>query len=634
MLRGSSTVTTCEVHALGAVASVHRRAGQPRTLGIALLVAAALPVAASAQAKTKPHAVKCRVGYVGRTVRVPLRKHGRIVRVHGKTVYHRVQRCVNVGKPKQKPTTPLGPPPPFSPIASTPTGPTQPPSPPPSPPANSTLPTISGTARQGRTLTASNGTWSNGPTSYGYQWQRCDAAGGACQNVSGATSSAYTLGAADVDSRLRALVSAGNAGGSAWALTAVTGVIGLDSDPVTVAVGDIACPAGDTSNDCQQQATETLAKSQNPDDVLVLGDNQYNSGLFSEYQSTGAYNATWGVFNPIVHPVPGNHEYTASSSASGYFQYFGAVANPPGGYYSFNIGTWHIVALNTNCSDSGCSDSIGGTTSSAQVSWLKSDLAANRSACVLAIAHHPRFASGFVGDSPNVGPLWTALYDARADVVLSGHDHLYERYAQQDASGNATPNGIREFVVGTGGENLSPVTQQEANLQVHDSSDFGVMVLTLRASSYDWAFKRIGGSVVDSGSGSCHGPGTSSGGAADLSAPRAARLSEPQLGFDARPLPSSVTAVARAGLPVAVHCSRACDVVVTASLRRGGRLQRIATFHETESEIPKPYSQVLLRLPAARLKGLSDATLVLRFAAVDAAGHNRVVTRVVSLKRR
>ena len=405
-----------------------------------------------------------------------------------------------------------------------------------------------------------------------------------------------------------------------------------------VAVGDIACPAGETtsSTNCQQQATATLAANQHPNDVLPLGDTQYNSGLFSEFQGAGAYNATWGVFNPIVHPVPGNHEYD-TSGAGGYFQYFGAAANPPNGNYSFNIGAWHVIALNSDCSDSGCADSVAGATSSAQVSWLQSDLAANRSACTLAYWHHPRFASGFVSDSPGVGPLWTALYNAHADVVLNGHDHLYERYAQQDPNGNATPNGIREFVVGTGGESLSPIVSAEPNLQVSDSSDFGVLGLTLGAGSYDWAFRSTSGTVIDSGTTACHGSGTgpTASAARDIAAADVPRLirREPRLAFDARPLASSLTAVVRRGLPVAVHCSRGCDVVVTASLHRGRRLHRVASFYETESQITKPYSDILLRLPARRLQGRRRVTLVLRFAALDAAGHHRVVTRIVSLKR-
>jgi hypothetical protein len=228
------------------------------------------------------------------------------------------------------------------------------------------------------------------------------------------------------------------------------------------------------------------------------------------------------------------------------------------------------------------------------------------------------------------------LYGAHADVVLNGHDHLYERYAQQDPSGAAAANGIREFVVGTGGENLDAISTPEANLQAYDTSDFGVLVLTLHASSYDWAFKNTSGAVIDSGSTACQDSGAGPVGhaaARDDGAPRALRLGGPKLRFDAHPLRSSLTAVARRGVPVAVHCSRGCDVSVTASLRRGNRLQRIGAFRETESEIPKPYSEIFLRLPARRLQGIRHATLVLRFAAIDAAEHRRVVTRIVALKR-
>ncbi|MBV9421899.1 MAG: metallophosphoesterase [Solirubrobacterales bacterium] len=428
-------------------------------------------------------------------------------------------------------------------------------------------------------------------------------------------------------------MTATNTAGSSSATSAATAPVGLAVDPTVVAVGDVACPVGDTTNSCQQQQTATLAANQKPADVLMLGDAQYNSGLYSEYTSAGAYAATWGVFNAIVHPVPGNHDYTMSSSAAGYNQYFG---NPPSDY-SFNVGTWHIIALNSNCSNSGCADQIPGFTTSAQTSWLQADLSTDRSACTLAYWHHPRFASGFVGNSPGVGPLWSALYSAHADVVLGGHDHLYERYAQQDPSGGATSNGIREFVVGTGGENLSPITNAEANLQFSDASDFGVLVLTLHASSYDWAFKNTNGRVVDSGTTTCHGPGSGSANALvarDMGALHTLRHSEPQLLFDARPLASSRPAVARRGLPVAIHCSRACDVTVDAWLRRDGHLTRIARFRETESEITRPYSQILLRLPARRLQGAGSVTLVLRFSAVDAAEHHRTVTRIVLLKRR
>jgi calcineurin-like phosphoesterase family protein len=620
-------MTACDWHSRRAV----RRA---RWCAVAVLLGAPLVLASPGHTKSKPHPAKCRAGYVHRTVRVPKRKHGHIVRVHGKIVYVRVKQCVKVRRPgpTSKPTPPttpvppsqLAPPPPFGPIT-----------PPAGAPANTASPTISGAPRQGSTLTASDGTWTNNPTSRGYQWQRCDSSGGACRNVSGAAGSTYSPGGTDVNSTLRVSVTARNAAGSAAALSAPTGVIGLSNDPVLATVGDIACPAGDTGNSCQQQQTATLTASQKPDGVVVLGDNQYNSGLFSEYQSAGAYNATWGGFNPIVHPVPGNHEYTASSSAAGYFQYFGAAAHPPG-YYSFSLGTWHIVALNSDCSDAGCADALAGATSSTQTSWLQSDLAANQSECVLAYWHHPRFSSGFVGDSPAVGPLWSALYGRHADLVLGGHDHLYERYAQQDPSGAPTANGIREFVVGTGGENLMPITNTEPSLQVSDTRNFGVLVLTLHASSYDWAFKDTNGTVIDSGTTACHGPaGTSgsAGAARDLRERRVAHLSEAQLLFGARPLHASLPAVAHRGLPVAIHCSRACDLTVTAWLRHGSHLERLGSFHETEAQVFKPYSQIFLRLPARPLQGLREARLLLRFTAVDAAGHHRLVTRIASLKQ-
>jgi hypothetical protein len=615
---------------------------------LAVLACAAVVAPAPASAKTKHHESKCRAGYVRRVVRIPKRRHGHPVRIHGKIVYERVQRCVKAKKPKRRPTPvtpspapPSSPTPPGTPPIPPTGGP--PPPPPPQPPVNVSLPSISGTAIEGSTLTASRGTWGNSPTGFTYQWQDCASDG--CSGIPGATKATYTLGLSDVLDTVRVVVTATNVGGSTPAVSQPTGVVMHSGDPVVVAVGDIACPAGDRTDNCEQQQTAALAASQKPDDVLALGDNQYNHGAFSEYESAGAYNDTWGVFDPIVHPVPGNHEYD-TSGADGYFQYFGdngVTTGAPGGYYSFNVGTWHVIALNSGCTDSGCSDSVAGATSSAQVAWLQADLAANKSQCVLAYWHHPLFSSGNLGDSPGVAPLWTALYNAHADVVLNGHDHVYERFAQQDPNGNATTGGIREFVAGTGGENLFQLSNPPATLQVWDDKDFGVLVLTLHASSYDWKFVNTNGAIVDSGSTACHG----SGGSAIASSPRAMAAvaardiasadvaardrREPGLAFGALPLHSSLSAATRRGLRVAVHCSRGCDVGVTVSLRVGDRLRRIARFWETESQIPEPYSEIVLRLPAAALEHLTRATLVLRFSAVDAADHHRVLRRTASL---
>ncbi|MBV9801813.1 MAG: metallophosphoesterase [Solirubrobacterales bacterium] len=407
-----------------------------------------------------------------------------------------------------------------------------------------------------------------------------------------------------------------------------------------VAVGDIARPPG--CSPCEQTATAALAKTFNPNAVLVLGDNQYDSGLDSEY--TAEYALSWGAdFNSIVHPVPGNHEYI-TSGAAGYFQYFGdngvttgVSSNPTGGYYSFNLGTWHIVALNSNCTNSGCADALTGGTTSAETAWLQNDLATNTQPCVLATWHHPLFSYGWTLGASSVLPLWTALYNDHADVVLNGHDHLYERFTQMNPSGAADPTGIREFVVGTGGESLNGLhgSSPPSTLQADDSSDYGVLVMTLHATSYSWRFVNIGGQTIDSGTGACNskGTGASAALAREARAPTVAALSGPPLVFHVRPLRSSLTATLRRGLPVAVQLSRAADVTVTVSVRRGRRLQPIASFYETESEIPKPYTEIFLRLPARQLTGLGAARLVVQFVAIDSAGHRRVERTSVALGR-
>jgi hypothetical protein len=617
---------------------------------MALVLWAGLAFAMGAQAKPRHQPLKCRAGHTRRTVSIPRRLHGRIVRRHGRIVYIKVQRCVTT--PKPKPSSPVAPPAgtPTAPTTSqppvTPTAPTPPPTPSPTPvppPLNTVAPGITGSAVDGSILSASRGTWTNSPTSYGYQWQRCNLGG--CQQVVGQTNATYLVSGTDIGSSILVEVSASNGSGSASAVSAVTGTVRSSGDPVAVAVGDIACAPGDTAHACRQSATEALAEKQHPGEVFVLGDNQYMSGLFSEYTGAGGYGPTWGqAFKSIVHPVPGNHEYAMSSTAAGYFQYFGPVANPdgtPGGYYSFNPpgSGWHIVALNSDCSSSGCTDSVAGTTSSAQVSWLQADLAANKTACVLAMWHHPYFSGGDVGNSPGVAPLWNALYSAHADIVLGGHDHIYERYPQLDPSGNPSSTGIREFVVGTGGENLGNyvpgnVTTPPGPPAFKDASDFGVLVLTLHPNSYDWKFVTTSGQTADSGTSACHGAGASAArftGTRTASRAAPAELSAPQLSFTARPRAALLSTAERRGLTVAVHCSRACDVLGRAWLLRGHRLTPLGSFYLTESQTEHPNSQTLLHLPARSLAGLAAATLVTRFTATDAAGHRHNVTRIVRL---
>ena len=451
---------------------------------------------------------------------------------------------------------------------------------------------------------------------------------------------------------LAVVVTARNDGGSASATSKATTPLKYF---VVVAVGDIACqpeptsttlpgPYQTTSTTCQQQATANLAAAQHPDAVLMLGDGQYWNGALAEYNAV--YDTTWGVFNPMVYPVPGNHEYGASPTADGYFGFFGNRADPlsnaPEGYYSFNLGTWHFDALNSDCSDGAsgptCVDNVGGETTSKQTTWLQTDLSANSAACTLAFWHHPFISAGDIGNNPFTQPLFNALYNAHSDIVLNGHDHLYERYPQLDSSGTANTAGVREFVVGTGGEDLVGYypTHVSPTAPTVNASEFGVLVLTLHTNSYDWKYLNTNSTVVDSSTAAvpCHGRGGAAPLAAQMASGFNSRLFLPALTFAARPMRSSLDAVAQRGLPVAIHLSRASDISIVVSLRRGHRVERIAQFYETESQVSKPYDLINLRLPRQRLQGLRHATLVLRFAAVDAAGHHRVLTRTVSLNRR
>lgn len=186
--------------------------------------------------------------------------------------------------------------------------------------------------------------------------------------------------------------------------------------------------------------------------------------------------------------------------------YFGAAAGPAGrGWYSYDAGAWHVVVLNSNCLIVSCA--AGG----AQEQWLRADLAASTARCTLAYWHHPRFNSGSHGSDVTVAPLWSALYHFGADVVLNGHEHLYERFAPQDPAGQADPVfGVREFIVGTGGRSQYAFGTIRPNSAARNSDTPGVLQLTLRADSYDWAFLPIAGKTyTDTGTGTCHGhPGS------------------------------------------------------------------------------------------------------------------------------
>lgn len=291
-------------------------------------------------------------------------------------------------------------------------------------------------------------------------------------------------------------------------IVAVCGVSTSRAAPILAAAGDIACPphSAVTATSCDQASTAGLIRSLHPTAVAALGDDQYPSGTFAEFVGPGAFAATWGRFKHLIHPVAGNHEYEATASADGYFEYFGAAAGPTrSGYYSYELGGWHVIALNSNCSDSGCGNYLSGKVTAAEVRWLHADLRTHQGQCILAYWHHPRFSSGDHADESGVAPLWNELYQARADVVLNGHDHDYERFARQDPQGRPTPEGIREFVVGTGGRDHYTFSKGvDPNSQFRDQTDYGALFLTLDPGGYSWQFRNVRGAVVDSGSDGCN----------------------------------------------------------------------------------------------------------------------------------
>jgi hypothetical protein len=264
-----------------------------------------------------------------------------------------------------------------------------------------------------------------------------------------------------------------------------------------IAAGDIAS--------CRTEADEATAELVEgvAGTVLALGDEAYPKGSLANFEE--CYGPSWGRFKDRTRPVPGNHEYY-TEGARGYFEYFGeAAGDPEGGYYSYDVGSWHVVALNSNCEEVRCGPG------SPQTRWLEEDLAAaGQVRCTLAYMHHPRFSSGEKHGSTSGGVevLWEALYEANTDVVLSGHEHNYERFAPQDPRGRADPErGIRQFVVGTGGGGgEAPISSDPiTNSEVRTDGIDGVLELTLRPKGYEWEFIPVGDeSFTDSGDSQCH----------------------------------------------------------------------------------------------------------------------------------
>lgn len=265
--------------------------------------------------------------------------------------------------------------------------------------------------------------------------------------------------------------------------------------PTAVAPPAFFVGAGDIA-DCRVPGSGMTANLLDslPGTVFTLGDNAYPNGSAEDFAK--CYGPTWGRHRGRTRPSPGNHEYRTAGAAP-YFDYFGAAAGPAGrGYYSFDLGTWHVVSLNSE---------IDTKPGSAQVSWLRQDLSQNGAGCTIAYWHKALVSSGPHGGVESVRHLWRVLYEYGVDVVLSGHDHLYERFAPQDPDGQFDPEqGIRQFIVGTGGAERYEMHGVKPNSEVR-GRDWGVLLLTLESGGYRWEFVPVAGaSFRDSGSGSCH----------------------------------------------------------------------------------------------------------------------------------
>ncbi len=274
----------------------------------------------------------------------------------------------------------------------------------------------------------------------------------------------------------------------------------LDSTPpptgafTVVAAGDIAAQCTASDSDCAHPKTAKLAQQLNPKFYLTMGDNQYDDARLSDFRAY--YDKTWGAFKAKTRPVPGNHEtYDPAGSLSGYKSYYGSIAYPKGkSYYSYDEGNWHFVALDSNSFDK-----------TEQINWLKADLAANSKKCIAAYFHHPLFSSGGHGNELVSKPVWKILYGAKADVVLGGHDHHYERFAPQDPEGKAKADGIVQIVGGMGGAEPYPIEEIQPNSQKRISGPYGVLKMDFDDTGYAWSYIGVDGKVKDtSPKYSCH----------------------------------------------------------------------------------------------------------------------------------
>jgi hypothetical protein len=380
--------------------------------------------------------------------------------------------------------------------------------PPPPPPSDTTPPetTITSGPAEGSSTTSTSASFTLASSESGtFQCALDGAAWSTCsssQSYSGLSAATHTFQA-------RATDSAGNVDPTpatrSWTVTAVAPPPPppppSGGDPVLLATGDQhGCDAAPGAFGAVADLIAGL--DPNGDDTIAsLGDASGDLGTAAEYAS--CFDPKWGRFKSRVRPTIGNHDWT-TGNANGYFGYFGAAAGPVGkGWYSYDLGTWHVVVLSSYCGQVG-----GCGLGSPQVAWLKSDLAAHKTQCTLAYWHHPYYTSSpQPGTSGNTSGFWSVLYANGADVVVNAHVRMYERFAPQNASGTAAANGIREFIVGTGGGALASYSRRAANSEAIDATSYGVLSLTLKPGSYDWQFVPVGGaygSFRDAGSASCH----------------------------------------------------------------------------------------------------------------------------------
>jgi len=327
--------------------------------------------------------------------------------------------------------------------------------------------------------------------------------------VFGAATTTFLDRTAVAGKTYRYAIDAFDASGNRSASTAQkTVVMPAAGDPIIAAAGDIACDptsasfngGNGTAAACQQMATSNIIQNDPAiAAVLTLGDEQYGCGGFSAFQAS--FDPSWGRFKAKIHPVPGNHEYNTGGgsdcapNAAGYFRYFGAAAGNAQGDYAWNIGAWHMIALNGECQDVGGCDA-----GSQQGQFLTSHLGTSK--CTLAYWHEPYYNGNGIASS-SYSYFWQTLRAANADIILNGHIHTYARFAPQDANGNADPDGVREFIVGTGGEDHGSVNGT-TNVQDSAGGDFGVLELTLHPAGYTWKMVSTTGAVLDSGTSACN----------------------------------------------------------------------------------------------------------------------------------